>query len=56
MGKKKSAQQYNYVLANGEVYKVISETGKYYICEGDTQFRKSAKRGTLVKADKESEE
>ena len=47
MAKKKKAVGREYVLSNGEVYVVTGETGKYYLCEGGTQFRKSAKRGVL---------
>ena len=49
MAKKKTqTTQLFYVLSNGERYIVTGETGKYYIC-GETQFRKNANRGKLIK-------
>lgn len=59
MAKKKTVIGKEYVLSNGEVYTIIGDDGKYYICECGTQFRKSAKRGVLrdpVPAEKETEE
>lgn len=49
MAKKKPKFKLVYVLSNGETYTVIGENGKYYLCEGNTQFRKSAERGVLIK-------
>ena len=49
MGKKKAKTRLVYTLHNGDTYVVTGDTGKYYLCEGDTQFRKSAKRGVLSK-------
>lgn len=48
MAKKKTSAKTKRVFAlkNGDEYDVISETGKYYICNG-TQFRKSANRGVI---------
>lgn len=62
MAKKKAPKsRLVYVLRNGDRYDVTGENGKYYLCEGNTQFRKSAKRGELIKeaipeADKPAEE
>lgn len=47
MAKKQPKTKLIYVLPNGETYTVIGDTGKYYVCECGTQFRKSAKRGIL---------
>lgn len=55
MAKKGKKTRLVYVLENGETYNVISDSGKYYICECGTQFRKSAKRGTLKKIEVEPE-
>lgn len=49
MAKKKSKTKQFFVLSETERYEVIGETGKYYLCEGGTQFRKLGGRGTLVK-------
>lgn len=57
MAKKKAKdKKLLYILHNGDQYTVIAETGKYYVCDGNTQFRKSAGRGTLVEAPAEPEE
>lgn len=55
MAKKKPKFNLVYVLSADEKYTVIGENGKYYLCEGDTQFRKSAERGILVKEEIETE-
>ena len=55
MAKKKQNYKQVYVFPNGEKYEVVGENGKYYLCEGDTQFRKSAERGILVKEEIETE-
>ena len=49
--KKKSAPKSKavFVLHDGSRYNVVSETGKYIICENGIQFRKSANRGEIVK-------
>lgn len=49
MAKKKPKTKLVYILKNGERYDVISDSGKYYVCAGHTQFRKNAHRGELVK-------
>lgn len=54
--KKKAEKQLVYVLKNGDRYNVIAETGKYYLCEGNTQFRKLANRGVIEEAEIENEE
>lgn len=46
MAKKKTKKVY--VLSNGERYDVTGETGRYFLC-GETQFRKAARRGKVVK-------
>ena len=55
MAKKAKKTRLIYVLDNGEVYNVVSVTGKYYVCECGTQFRKGANRGILKKVDADSE-
>lgn len=47
---KKTQTKIMYVLDNGAEYEVLSENGKYYICEG-TQFRKASAQGKLVKVE-----
>ena len=56
MAKKKPKFKLVYVLSNDEKYTVIGENGKYYLCEGNTQFRKSAERGVLLKEEIGTEE
>ena len=46
--KKKAKAKTVFVLPDGTKYDVTGETGKYILC-GDTQFRKSAGRGKIVK-------
>ena len=46
--KKKVKTKTVFVLPDGSRYDVTGENGKYIFC-GDTQFRKSAGRGKLVK-------
>lgn len=56
MAKKKTKKVY--ILSNGERYDVTGETGRYFLC-GETQFRKAARRGKVVKEaveESESEE
>ena len=45
-----------YIMANGDRYEVIGEDGKYYFCKGNTQFRKSAKRGVIERAEIEKQD
>ena len=45
--KKKTKKKAVFVLKNGTRYDVTGETGKYVLC-GNTQFRKSARRGEIV--------
>ena len=48
--KKKAAAKAKrvFVLHDGSRYDVVSETGKYIVCENGIQFRKSANRGEIV--------
>lgn len=56
MAKKKAPKfKLVYILRNGDKYDVIGDTGKYYVCAGNTQFRKNAKRGALMKEEIEPE-
>lgn len=45
--KKKAKKKAVFILKNGTRYDVTGETGKYVLC-GNTQFRKSARRGEIV--------
>ncbi len=55
MAKKRQKTKLVYLMPNGDKYDVISDTGKYYVCAGGTQFRKSARRGKLMKEEIDAE-
>lgn len=51
MSKKKQKTKQVYVMPSGEEYEVVADAGKYFVCATGTQFRKSAKRGTLKRVE-----
>lgn len=46
--KKKAKADRVFALPDGTKYNIVGETGKYILCDGGIQFRKSAKRGEII--------